>query len=182
MPTYTVRHLIQGHIYSNKAAPPNDNIPYSQAKKHRNQWWTYSNHHNCPPSRSSDKSLFRKCNLLNCDYAHTTGSKVLVFGSDVICCGEVREVIALDPAHFVLMVFCGSVTPALSRRTLRLFHVLFLFSEPQFNMLRLCAPPSPPIILGLREVNLSFSLLKAKHGNFKNICCLEFCSISIFLS
>jgi hypothetical protein len=38
-PAYPVLHFLQqGHTYSNKATPPNNAIPYSQAFKHMNHW------------------------------------------------------------------------------------------------------------------------------------------------
>lgn len=51
-----------------------------------------------------------------------------MFGSDVIVCGGVRGY-DIGPSTSL----AGSVTPALSRVTVRLFHVSFLFSEPQFS-------------------------------------------------
>lgn len=46
---------------------------------------------------------------------------------------SVVDVMTLDLAHLVLMIFCVSVIAALSRMAVRLFHVFFLFSEPQFK-------------------------------------------------
>ena len=53
-----------------------------------------------------------------------------------LCLGVISSVVdimTLDPAHLVLMIFCGFVIAALSRMAVRLFHVFFLFSEPQFK-------------------------------------------------